>query len=92
MTDPDDGGCLVPDALTAWLNDHPTVSDASPDLVALAQYLSNELTDCKPGELAALAREYRMVLKELRAVEADDDGEESLSAAMRTPVRNAEDS
>lgn len=87
----DDGGCLVPDALTAWLNDHPSVTDSSPDLVALAQYLSVELTDCKPGELAALAREYRMVLRELREVEADDDGEAELSAAMRSAVRHPKD-
>lgn len=89
MTDPDDGGTLVPDALTAWLSDHPGVTDTSPDLVALAQYLSIELTDCKPGELAALAREYRMVLKELRTVEADDDGEAELAASLRAQVRDS---
>ena len=90
MTDPDDGGTLVPDALTAWLNDHPSVSDVSPDLVALAQYLAGELEVCKPSELAALAREYRMVLKELRLTEADD-GEDDLGAAMRTAILHPKD-
>ena len=72
------------EAVSAWLMDRPALLSSTPDLVALAQTLAGAL-DAEPDN-AALAREYRMTLGELRTAGDVGDGETDVTAELSTAV------
>jgi hypothetical protein len=81
---------VIADGLTAWLVDHPEAVELAPDVVALARSVAAAL-EVDPGN-AALAREFRLTLVQLRELGADADGEADLAAELSAAVGNVAES
>ncbi len=75
------------DALTSWLDAHPSFVAEAPDLVAALQKLAREIEEADTKDIPGLMHQYRMFRRELTGLEADD-GEDDLTARLSAPVRD----